>query len=131
MAMVAGTFLLSFEALPGASVDDARASRPLARRLNPDILRRGIGGLPARIVGGQRVPDTDGVMKAEIDSITDLVPVKALNGSERVRHKGRHPLCERRPGFQVGCDGLTEQAAGHAVAVRDVQREEAECELFA
>lgn len=99
MAMVAGTFLFSFDALPGASVDNARASGPLARCLNPDILRRGIGGLPARILRGQRVPDTDGVVQAEIDSITDLVPVKALDGSEGVRHKGRHPLRERRASF--------------------------------
>ncbi|KAF7170361.1 hypothetical protein CNMCM5623_002784 [Aspergillus felis] len=112
--MVAGTFLLPFEALPAASVDNARASRPLARRLDPDILRRGIGGLPARILGGQRVPHADGVVQAEIDSIADLVADKALDGSER-----------------VGRDGLAELAAGQAVAVRDVQREEAQGELFA
>lgn len=123
MTVVTGALLVTVNAVPVASVHDACAPGPLPGCFDPDILGGGTGRLPALVVRGQGVPNADGVVQTEIDSVADLVYVETFDGLEGVRHECRDPFGERGAGLNEGGRGLPELATSHPMAQGDVERE--------
>jgi hypothetical protein len=61
-AMVTRALLITLNWVPAAFVNNAHSTRPLARRLDTDILRRCGRGRPDRVLGCQGVPDADRIV---------------------------------------------------------------------
>ena len=93
--MVTRALLVTLDWVPITPVNNTHSARPLARRLDPDILGGRDGGRPERVFRCQGVPDANRVVQTELGIVAHVAWVQSFQSLESVRHEGRHPFGKR------------------------------------
>jgi hypothetical protein len=121
--MITGALFFAFNAVPIPTINNTHTASPLTLSINANILRRVLRRKPLRILSGNRIPNTDRIMHAQLSSVTLMAWVQAFQGLEGMAHESVNPLSKRGSTRQEGRDSLAELATGKVMAESDIQRE--------
>lgn len=73
--MVTRTLLVALNTVPISPINNTSPTRPLPRRLNPDVLRRRRTRHPPLVVRRQRVPHANRIMQAQLGVVAHVTLV--------------------------------------------------------
>jgi hypothetical protein len=121
--MITGALFFTFNAVPIPTINNTHTASPLTQSINANILRRVLRRKPLRILSGNRIPNTDRIMHAQLSSVALMAWVQAFQGLEGMAHESVNPFSKRGSTGQEGRDGLAELATGKVMAECDIQRE--------
>lgn len=81
--------------LPAPPIDYRHASRPLAGRVDADVLGALATANPLTRIVAEEIPDAEGVVQGERGEVSRVILMEPFHFRECRLHKGAEPGCQR------------------------------------
>jgi hypothetical protein len=92
--MITRTLLFTLNAVPVPPINNTHATGPLTKGINTNIFRRFLGRKPLGILGGNGIPNTNGVVQTQLRIVTYVTLVQPFKGFECMTHERIDPFSE-------------------------------------